>query len=836
MANYELGTNNNQNQEPTGWEDVAALANNVKNEQAMNRESEKYDLSTPFGALGDSTLEAIVNTENTHVNDKKFAQIEIDRRKGLDIFNPSSQEDSVMKDLENNFYGISEGRVLVPTDEYREYRTRLLNGENPEHPKGYVRETAEYMQAYHDVEKIVVARDEGKELREDGWGYQESVRYITKEVMQLIPERQKIEENMQQSGNIPNGYILNTLASTTELGDDVVNKCLDYECRRNVYGDIIADYLIDKRNIVLSDEKTKDFIKDSIQKSVTSFGLLSKNEDINFASAQEFLEQYDILKNEDVADDVVDRLHWQRDVSQKEYDKIFDRMTGLIPLCKEKCDPESEKFQEPDNVGYHLGYDAESNELVSINYKDFYSPTGADKFYNKLFVNYPKYAEKFQAAVTRSIENQHAESAREMQGGFSMRDFFAEYGHYTIKDKANYSIETNDEEKNIPRLHIFNASLPDIKINTDGLLQNPENAKEIKEGLLARLEHGVKEQAVEHSWWYNGNKYTSSKQEKTHEVILDRNIYEKVGIDLESDEIKGMAFDTFIDTIQTVNGESSDQAQWLYDNCFSKNPQEFDVKLTAFYNSEACDKGTKAKITRFKKKSDAFQKYLAEAELKEREYKGVVSLEKLQQNSFADTMAEYRRELATQFQNGANEATTLFDKSNSVQKSTEKNIKEQKETKEIPFDFGLEKISTLEKWSNYIEENIPDSNVERFAMKFDVNKDANLALNNPRLYFATIFKCNNQLCAMAESFGNPAAMYVAVGDIDMSPTELVDQIFNNSKDSAVVSGKAKRISHTDSNHIAESLENCYKKAFEYFQGKEVDLDNLYYQGFEGAPE
>ena len=176
MADSEI-INQKQNQEPTGWESVAELANK-QGEQETNHEIEKYTFDTPFGALGDVTLDAILGAKNTHPSDKKFAQEEINRRKQLGIYDLSSQEDDVMKNLESNFYGISEGRILVPTDEYREYRTQLLDGKNPEHPKGHVRETAEYIQTYHDIEKIVISRNEGEELRGRWLGIQRKYKVL----------------------------------------------------------------------------------------------------------------------------------------------------------------------------------------------------------------------------------------------------------------------------------------------------------------------------------------------------------------------------------------------------------------------------------------------------------------------------------------------------------------------------------------------------------------------------------------------------------------------------------------------------------------------------------
>lgn len=95
-------------------------------------------LENDFSDLNDWTVTDIANSPSTTRDDQANAEAEIARRKDAGIYDTENVPHETKKDFLSHGYGIEDGRVLYPKQDYREW---LKSDRTGERPRGVVRES-----------------------------------------------------------------------------------------------------------------------------------------------------------------------------------------------------------------------------------------------------------------------------------------------------------------------------------------------------------------------------------------------------------------------------------------------------------------------------------------------------------------------------------------------------------------------------------------------------------------------------------------------------------------------------------------------------------------------
>ena len=304
--------------------------------------------------------------------------------------------------------------------------------------------------------------------------------------------------------------------------------------------------------------------------------------------------------------------------------------------------------------------------------------------------------------------------------------------------------------------------------------------KSIQDGLKNRLAQGMSGQ-------YGKEKDLTSIF-RTDEFI---NNADRIGIDFTDEKIFDIAFDGFIKTLEAKKGEKSDAANWYYENIFSNDTDRFLANLKTLKEDESTNRGLTTKINRFVKENDVINAHKIQEETK-----------KKRQGSILD---EYRAAEIAQVEN-----VTKKDIENIVAE------RQQALVNEAPFDFGVEKGRALLKYYDFVEMNIPNGSPQMLVYAFPGAND------DPRSYLGFEFNYEGKRCMIAESLGDPAAMYLSIAD-EISGFECKD-VFKMARYDADRHPNVAVVDHLDKEHFDDDLDGSYQKAFMFFRtGNKEDL-------------
>ena len=187
-----------------------------------------------------------------------------------------------------------------------------------------------------------------------------------------------------------------------------------------------------------------------------------------------------------------------------------------------------------------------------------------------------------------------------------------------------------------------------------------------------------------------------------------------------------------------------------------------------------------------------------------------------------------QRELLEEYKERGAERISTFTGQKTLRGEQEE--REPKERKEAPFDFGIEKVRGLQKYANYIELNYPNSNLQRFIDTFPDETEKNggkIKLDSTRSYIGFSFEYDGKTCAVAESFGDPAGMYLYCDELGSD----FKKMFDMSKFDAERDPNIAVVDHLDKDHFDEDLDTSYQKAFIFF--KSGDKGDVLYTNYGG---
>lgn len=546
---------------------------------------------------------------------------------------------------------------------------------------------------------------------------------------------------------------------------------------------------------------------------------------------------------------------------QVEYFDLKNKMVGLL----ERDAGAKHYLRSPDNNYYSFEWffeiDEEGNLVARFNSDNFDDDTliidhelskdaiervkaTKDKLANRL-KNNSDFEKTIETTREEILESEKQKVLKKI-GSANVRYQRFDFGQYldikTLNINSNNTItDFISDTKNTEKLgylistgDIYDAlDIPNVEVS-----DTYRNA--IREGLLKRLTDGVSPYRNDHNSWQSPGYYLT-KIFQTDDFIDNQ---ERIGIDFNDPEIAKIAFNGFINTLNTTNGELSAQADWYYDNVFSNDPEEFLEKIKAL--REQSGRGIKAKITRFFKNNPrAFEdkvridveKRFREEIINGKQKERVSVLREAKRGDIDNILNNYKKEVISQVRaKGAEEITTFTGQRTTLGDQKETGKKERKET---PFDFGLEKGNALLKYGNFVESTFPDCNIHWFTDTFPKKGGDSEIFDNHDSYIGFSFEYNGKLCVIAESLNNEAAMYLWRGEIGEDLNDDFRQMFDMARFDAKRTNDPRIVSvgHLDKEHFDDSLDETYQKAFMFFNsGDKSEILYKTYHGREGWNE
>lgn len=337
-----------------------------------------------------------------------------------------------------------------------------------------------------------------------------------------------------------------------------------------------------------------------------------------------------------------------------------------------------------------------------------------------------------------------------------------------------------------------------------------------------------------------GDNYTSVFEEdefKENQMELD--------IDFKDPEIFRLAFDGFLNTLDKKNGEKSQSADWYYENIFANDPKSF-LAMVRSYKESPGNLGIKGKITRFfkhnsqafedKVKADAEKRFNEEINSEQHAIKSSI-LRKATRGDIKKIIEAHKLAFIERMQKRAPEEVSTFIGQRTVGGREES---EESKQKEVPFDFGYDKAHAMECWAEYIEEIIPNCNLEWFVDFFPGKEGQSFADRNTSSidlsiwekddsYFGFSFEYEGKRCVIAESLNIASSMYLWRGELDENFKELFDYSKYDAK--RTTDPRIADVDHLDKEHFDDSIDLAYKKAFLFF--KTGDNSLMHYNHFKG---
>ena len=313
-----------------------------------------------------------------------------------------------------------------------------------------------------------------------------------------------------------------------------------------------------------------------------------------------------------------------------------------------------------------------------------------------------------------------------------------------------------------------------------------------------------------------------------------RDNQDKLGIDFNDPEMFALAFNGFMNTLKSRNGEHSKQADWYYENIFANDPGKF-LAMEKAFREESDDVGAKRKITKFFKNNPQAFEDRARALLEERLQKEINNeqhaikssvLQDIPKGDFKKMLDKYTAYL---LQKGNEHTTEIGSAFTGEHRRTSGKEEEtgKVDRREKAFDFALDKVRCFKKYESFIEQNVADGDINRFCTAFvsDMNYDRMYSADNS--FMGIEFKYGDKWCAIAESVGADGATYVFRGDNEGEYLDMFDNLrfdARRSDDPRFIA-----IDHLDSEHFDDSLDLTYKKVFLFLKTGEKAL--RYYNAF-----
>lgn len=358
-----------------------------------------------------------------------------------------------------------------------------------------------------------------------------------------------------------------------------------------------------------------------------------------------------------------------------------------------------------------------------------------------------------------------------------------------------------------------------LKIETD-----IDCEKAIRNGLTARLAKGI----VMHGRnVMDLTKIFESQDYKNNEA--------RIGIDFSDKTIIHLSFGGFLNLIGTRNGEVSPEADWYFNNIFSNDLGEFKSIVKKYRDSGVPNRTTIDKLGRFMNRhKEDFKQYERQkkvderAQDAERDRKRMIKAEEITRvdTNFIRNLVSQRRSFLLNKLGKRNPAivSSTFDgnttTSNNVNPNSSSNYIPMLD-KEAPFDFGEEKVNKLISFADFIDQNIPNSNVQVFVRNFN---DKKKSYNSPDAYVGFWFDYEGKRCLIAESFNNDAAMYAAIEDPESGFSVL--DIFDDPKSYSINNQNVAAIDHLDRDNFDDSLDVTYQKVM-FFLRTGNNADAMY---------
>ncbi len=355
--------------------------------------------------------------------------------------------------------------------------------------------------------------------------------------------------------------------------------------------------------------------------------------------------------------------------------------------------------------------------------------------------------------------------------------------------------------------------------------------KAIQDGLKTRLAKGV---IMDH--------YERIDPTTIFETAAFKENKEKLEIDFADDEIFDLAFGGFINLLKNCNRGFHDETHWYYDNIFANDPDKFSSYVKAFIG-RSNDGKTNRKLERFggKNGNSLYYEYIQKKQRENHpEFEGIHDIKYGQiKHVNKQTMEDivHQREITLLEKYEKNKylkiSSTFDSKTGSVSGLVSQNGNSNGGVDLPPFDFGLEKGKALLRYASFIDENLPNSNVDRFVCTFKrENKDilpphimdqlglpklnpqqkyVDAVLNDPNAYIGFMFTFEGKRCLIAESLSETAGMYIAIEDPN-SGFKCLD-MFDDPKSYSDNNPNVAEIDHYNRDNFFDSLDECYQKAF-----------------------
>ena len=316
--------------------------------------------------------------------------------------------------------------------------------------------------------------------------------------------------------------------------------------------------------------------------------------------------------------------------------------------------------------------------------------------------------------------------------------------------------------------------------------------------------------------------------------------YDKLGIDFKDPEIMKLAFDGFINTLGTRNGETSNQADWYYYSIFANDPGKFLSMVKALREDPNTKRGIKGKLTRFfdhnplafedKVRDELEKRFENEINDGHRTMRASV-LRTVNRGQISGIIENYKdRLIKTIKAKGAEDISTFVGER---QMSGQQRETGTEDRKEVPFDFGLEKGNALLKYGSFVETTFPNCNIQWFVDTFPQGKNGNVKYDDENSYIGFTFEYNGKLCVIAESLNGQAATYLWRSEIGDDLNEEFREMFDMARFDAKRTSDPRIVSvnHLDKEHFDDSIDEVYQKAFIFFNSG--DKREVLYKNFGG---
>lgn len=353
----------------------------------------------------------------------------------------------------------------------------------------------------------------------------------------------------------------------------------------------------------------------------------------------------------------------------------------------------------------------------------------------------------------------------------------------------------------------------------------------IQESLLARLEQGMGI-APTHKEWngdYGHHSHDGERAEYLTEIFKTesfKKVQARLELDFSDPKVFDKAFNGFINTLKTPNGEYSEQADWYYQNIFSNNPEKFGFMLGKMWRDKDTPQGLKGKITRFKNSNEAFLAYKNNQE--ENYNSDKIVCREASYDDIKRMIKRRQKELYEQIKKYGIQDVDTFSGQPHLDRTGEG--VEHDRRKEAPIDFGIQKVEALWRYYSFIKNNISgafpsgsdekDWFIDSFLRKSmdDYDPDdqfANVDLKSKATYLGFSFNYKGKKCVMMESFNNDSAMWAMRLDKEEDFNNLlaysrIDAI--RTEDPRIV-----QIRHRDVQDPEMSIDGAVQEAFLFFE-------------------